>query len=723
MDQLVNYEIDTEYNIPMPVPRANGQNTGIQHSIRITDDAFAGGSTNLVNHKTYYFMVLAYGFNEYAPYNSDLLTGQSKPYIASRKATFTPLQVMAGIPHKTAPQSGGTVVQSYHGQRLAVTQNEGRGAAQNALELESETLAEIMSGSPWRAENRAYTAPGSPVELVVSDPLSVVAGDYILSVNPMNAPWEAGLVTWEVSDAETGDVVHSSIHTLDEDVQELIPELGLALRVQQHRFSDSHGNYTPPISAEISYENYLEPYWRGLSDTEDLSALNWIRSGAQDAPEAAQGAEAVIHDIWPPNLASANPIPYNDPDESYEALIGGTWAPYCLTSYSALLEDGSYFGIAPRTEGMAGNQLNNYTSRIRDLNNVNIVLTPERHLWTRCPVLEQQADAMLAEGGTQKMKLRSAPSVDRYGKTVAQGGDPYDSGMDGAQPTGMGWFPGYAIDVETGERLNMAFGEDSYLLGDNGNDMLWNPSNRQTTTLGEVVAGGQHWIYVFKNTRHDNEGNDDWMPGYDRGMHLYTSLTGTSNLARLRAWKSCTWVGAGLASAEYPMRSANAGIVPGKSTIKLRIATPYSVMRPDGGDPTDVLGSDNNWNPQYHFSTRGLEPVFQDAAALDEALACINVVPNPYYAFSDYESSKLDNRIKITNLPETCTVTIFNVSGTVVRQYNKSDPLTTLDWDLKNHRNVPIASGVYLIHIDVPDVGERVLKWFGVIRPADLDNF
>ena len=36
--------------------------------------------------------------------------------------------------------------------------------------------------------------------------------------------------------------------------------------------------------------------------------------------------------------------------------------------------------------------------------------------------------------------------------------------------TGMGWFPGYAINVETGERINIMFGEDYWLI--NGNDMI-----------------------------------------------------------------------------------------------------------------------------------------------------------------------------------------------------------------------------------------------------------
>ena len=46
-----------------------------------------------------------------------------------------------------------------------------------------------------------------------------------------------------------------------------------------------------------------------------------------------------------------------------------------------------------------------------------------------------------------------------------------------------------------------------------------------------------------------------------------------------------------------------------------------------------------------------------------------------------------------------------------------------LDWDLKNEANVPIAGGVYIIHIDVPGVGQAIRKWFGVMRPVDLDNF
>ena len=95
-----------------------------------------------------------------------------------------------------------------------------------------------------------------------------------------------------------------------------------------------------------------------------------------------------------------------------------------------------------------------------------------------------------------------------------------------------------------------------------------------------------------------------------------------------------------------------------------------------------------------------------------------------YYAYSKYEESRLDNKVKIVNLPDQCTITIYSVNGTLIRQYSKDDNSQTyIDWDLKNFKFVPIASGVYLIHVEVPEVGEVVLKWFGALRPTDLDSF
>ena len=76
-----------------------------------------------------------------------------------------------------------------------------------------------------------------------------------------------------------------------------------------------------------------------------------------------------------------------------------------------------------------------------------------------------------------KVKIRSADISYAYilCKEVARvilypkprGGIPAEGEEDGTG-TGMGWFPGYAIDIETGERLNIIFSEDSWLAGENG---------------------------------------------------------------------------------------------------------------------------------------------------------------------------------------------------------------------------------------------------------------
>jgi hypothetical protein len=62
------------------------------------------------------------------------------------------------------------------------------------------------------------------------------------------------------------------------------------------------------------------------------------------------------------------------------------------------------------------------------------------------------------------------------------------------------------------------------------------------------------------------------------------------------------------------------------------------------------------------------------------------------------------------------------MSGKMIRQFKKDSPLTYIDWDLKNSIGVPIASGVYLIHVEAPGIGEKIVKFFGGMRQVDLEN-
>jgi hypothetical protein len=130
----------------------------------------------------------------------------------------------------------------------------------------------------------------------------------------------------------------------------------------------------------------------------------------------------------------------------------------------------------------------------------------------------------------------------------------------------------------------------------------------------------------------------------------------------------------------------------------------------------------NNGQPMYGWE---MDEVATTVASKDrqvDALSLINVVPNPYYAFSTYEKNRLDTKVKITNLPENCVIKIYNISGKLIRTFKKASPLSYVDWDLKNNQAIPIASGVYLIHIEVEGIGSTVIKFFGGMRQIDLET-
>jgi hypothetical protein len=154
------------------------------------------------------------------------------------------------------------------------------------------------------------------------------------------------------------------------------------------------------------------------------------------------------------------------------------------------------------------------------------------------------------------------------------------------------------------------------------------------------------------------------------------------------------------------------------------VSKPYTIYAdPFAGYTPSIPVVRNGGLPLYSFST-GESVAHTDVTDVGKSgLDLIGVVPNPYYGYSGYETTRLDNRVKFINLPKTCTISIYTVSGTLVRKFKKDNELTYLDWDLKNNYNVPISGGTYLCHIDAPGLGEKVIKWFGVMRPVDLQNF
>ena len=108
---------------------------------------------------------------------------------------------------------------------------------------------------------------------------------------------------------------------------------------------------------------------------------------------------------------------------------------------------------------------------------------------------------------------------------------------------------------------------------------------------------------------------------------------------------------------------------------------------------------------EYYYEFTPADPEFSTAKAeglLDE----IRVVPNPYFAKSQYELDQFDHIVKFTNLPRTCTIRVFNLAGDLVRTLKKTDPSTSImEWNLLNEKAIPVGSGFYIYHVDAPDIG------------------
>ena len=717
--QVVNYTYDEIMQASVPTLMANGANDGVQHSFRVTTDAFAQGDNRLVNHKTYYFMALAYGYNNYRDFDPNLGTGQDVQFKASRKAAVGSIRAYSGIPHKPDVEAGGTIAVAAYGDGMPITRLEGMGNGLNDVALTADSELALLQSANGKLDAVTYQAGKGPVAVRVVDPLSVPNAEFELRVLGTEGDLEEGTnVNWVLTNltlleagADSSEAIVTSDRTIDLLNEQLILEWGLAVTIQQQVYDDV---LATPIGASITYENPQEPWLLGIPDTEGFTATNWIRSGTQEGDDS-NPYELAFNDLM-------------DEEEVYEGFLGGTWAPYNVVA-------GTDSDVEDSNSGEVLEYVPLYAPTRADLDrlqqwqrpeattSVDVVFTSDRSKWTRCPVLEMQPNPLLADyapglsdDDVEKMNVRRHKSVDKFGRTVDDAGvNVNDATL--SSPVGMGWFPGYAIDVNTGERLNMAFGEDSWLSADNGSDMIFNPSTSRE------YLGGQHWIYVFQSGQSVPNGAASRMPPYDAGKFMVDLLIdgGTSN--ERKVFRDCAWVGSSRSNPDYPMLSVEDGLIPNEARVSLRVARPYFQYSASVLDVDNTTGSANNWDPLYRFSTATVATRSEETAILEDLLEEINVVPNPYYAYSQYEANKIDNRVKIVNLPEQCTVRIYNLSGTLIRTYEKADPLTYLDWDLKNEVNVPIAGGVYIIHVDVPGVGQAVRKWFGIMRPVDLDNF
>ena len=332
-------------------------------------------------------------------------------------------------------------------------------------------------------------------------------------------------------DQEHAGVIRHGAKVLYAYSEATVPKITVILR---KAYGGGYINDGTFLGATMEFADVTKMWLTGLPDNDNYMAYNWVRAGNQyvkdnrddflkQTGEVQVSAEAYLDEDYYKyvvDLETSRDETYAlDKNETFEKVLqassasNGTWAPYALVStldyhpgfsLRHFVADKSRFVWDENGKEVgAGGGCNrfkepyekiyrayydpatNASLNYNDMSNVSsirVVITKDRSKWTRCPVLEMSDNYTQSEGNVRRFQLRAAPSIDK------------DGNIDTAEyKHGMGWFPGYVINIETGERLNVMYGEDSRYPSENGKDMLWNPTSRTMLGSSDYVMGGRHF--------------------------------------------------------------------------------------------------------------------------------------------------------------------------------------------------------------------------------------
>ncbi len=95
----------------------------------------------------------------------------------------------------------------------------------------------------------------------------------------------------------------------------------------------------------------------------------------------------------------------------------------------------------------------------------------------------------------------------------------------------------------------------------------------------------------------------------------------------------------------------------------------------------------------------------------------INVFPNPYYKLESNIENINSGYVTFSHLPEEAIIRIFDISGVLVRTIHHKKTSGQFErWDLKNDYNKAVASGIYIINIDMPELGKTKILKFALVH-------
>jgi hypothetical protein len=123
----------------------------------------------------------------------------------------------------------------------------------------------------------------------------------------------------------------------------------------------------------------------------------------------------------------------------------------------------------------------------------------------------------------------------------------------------------------------------------------------------------------------------------------------------------------------------------------------------------------------FRYNTNA--PIKANAALAKADVKRVNVFPNPYIGYNIEERDPVNRFVTFTHLTPTAKIRIFTLAGELVKTIEHSDGTQLERWDLRNASAVPVASGIYIAHIELPSVGQKILK-VAIFQPEErLDVF